>query len=224
MPANKCFSARAIPVVLWLAAFITNVSPAAANTSIKCELTKDWQLRAEIHEGLPAVRFDIVDDKHQLLGRQIMVKPTVGELSGPVLSLDWGRLSPNPPVINCSGDTETRYTRTGVATDVGPDGEVRAVYLGNRSVVVSFYAYGVGGSLFDQIYSIQLDDRTPYEIQVSSTEGQDVNVRFPGVLPGRHNITLFYLSYMPPSMDPVPTRLGELEITMPRGILDNSER
>lgn len=193
--------------------------PARAVTQSNCALTPDRQLFADIPEGASALRFDIFNKKQQLLGRQIVLKPARGKLEIPVLSTEWGRLSPDRPVVKCTGDNNTRFERRGYSIDVGPDAEVDSLYLGYESIVLSFYAFGVGGPLFDQVYYVQLDDRQPYQVEVTASTDQQVVVRFSGVSPGRHQVIISSLSYAPPAMNARPDAIGTLEIIVPNDIL-----
>lgn len=200
-------------------------APASAVSPLaKCALIENRLVRVDVSENLPALKVDIIDDKHRLLGRQTIIKPPVGESGIPLLSLDWGRLPAKSRTVECARDDETRFTRTGFSIDVGPDIDVSGVYFGDSAMVISLYASGVGGPLFDQVYYVQLDRRTPYEVQITATKGQDFSVRFEGVSPGEHHVTISYLSYMPPSMNAFATKIGDLEATMPSGILGSPQQ
>lgn len=79
--------------------------------------------------------------------------------------------------------------------DLGPKITLHSLYIGKGAITASFYAFEEDffagrddEGLVDQLFSVQLDNRTPYELQVTAKPGADVAVRFDGVGVGPHSL------------------------------------
>ena len=154
-----------------------------------------------------------------MLGRQLVLN-WKGEGSVPIISPEIGFLAGKAhPTVRCAVDGNSSLKMLTVV-DVGAQLKIRSIYQGKNSISAAFYAFREDyfsgrqdEGLVNQIFSVQLDDRPPYLLQISAKPGQDLGVRFENVSAGRHLIRFGELD--PADVGLTTTWLWSLDIIQP---------
>lgn len=216
-------------IVLAAAAFASVVTLGYAEpvtTFQQCALVGKYpstSLQAVAIGPIKSVRFDLLDAHGTLLGSQIAFE-NAGITDDPLLSSEGLVLVyPHQPIVRCSVSEITLTTMTHV--DIGPQIVLHSVYLGHGSLTASFYAYEEDlmmqrkdSGLVNQLFSVRLDDRTPYQVQITAKPGRDVTVRFDGIPAGKHRIVFAEMDLGGPKMGYYVTPLWGLDFVQPSAL------
>lgn len=180
-------------VALVAAMLVTTPRPVLAQAPLECSISGRWPFTLTMpkSDSTDTIRADFFSPQNRMLGRQLIFR-SKGEIDTPVVSSEF--VGEAQPIARCEIDP-TSSLKMAVVVDVGPQVTIHSIFQGKGSVTVSFYAfeenYFAGRrdqGLVNQIFSVQLDDRGPYQVQVSAKPGQNIAVRFDDVSAGPHRI------------------------------------
>ena len=179
-----------------VAAFAGTAMPALAQAPLECSISGRWPfiLRMAASDSTDIIRADLFWPQNRMLGRQLIFR-SKGEVQAPIISSELNYLvGEAQPIARCELDTTTSL-KMAVVVDVGPQVTIHSAFQGKGSLTVSFFAYEENyfdsrsdDGLVNQIFVVQLDDRAPYEAQVSAKPGENIAVRFDAVSAGKHRV------------------------------------
>jgi hypothetical protein len=226
---NKLFvsSGIALTGVLLVAPCAAALADADAAASARdCAIVGKYPSTMLQATSVPAPRamaFDLFDSR-TLLGRQVVFE-NPGSADDPLLTGEPFWLSNGrQPTVRCSAPADVSLTPTTVV-DVGPQIILHAIYLGRGSLTAAFYVYEEDyfasrkdEGLMNQLIAVQLDERAPYQIQVTAKPGQYLTVRFDGIAPGHHRVRFGEMERGGVSTPYQVTPLWILEYTQPNAL------
>jgi hypothetical protein len=208
--------------------FVASTIPALASPSAQqCSLVGEWpwSIRATAVPSGKVLRFDLLGPRDQLIGSQLVFDST-DTVNTPLLSPEalFPSIDEYSPRVRCSIDNSTALTSS-THVDVGPQIALHSLYLGRGAITASFYVFQEDffagredEGLIEQLFSVRLDDRAPYQVQVTAKPGIDIGVRFDNVGAGAHRLLFGEMERGGPRMNYYVTPLWVLEFVQPNAL------